>query len=229
MTWIIGLVAAVLIILRSTHDSNLFLNAHSLEIVLGGAIVVLFMMTPSSTLKQLLRVLIRASQDEPEYTAEEIREYLKNPRIPLKDTYGLISLARDLTELGCEHAELRQALIDRADNLLEKDQGAVGVLRNLGKYPPALGMLGTVIGMIHLFSGLGSSGGQSEIGSQLAVAMTATLYGLILSNLVLVPLADRLATIEDRRRHALEQTIRLLLSVFERKPFSVAERVVHAA
>jgi chemotaxis protein MotA len=99
----------------------------------------------------------------------------------------------------------------------------------LGKYPPALGMVGTVMGMIQLFSGLGANSGQNQIGLQLALAMTATFYGLLLSNFLLLPFADRLEVKEERRRANLERTVKVLVAIQKKQPTLISERILYAA
>jgi chemotaxis protein MotA len=73
---------------------------------------------------------------------------------------------------------------------LDRYEQAVSAIGNLAKYPPALGMIGTVFGIISIFNGLNSELGQRDLGVNLAFAMTATMYGLVMSNFVISPVAD---------------------------------------
>ena len=66
------------------------------------------------------------------------------------------------------------------------------MFKSLGKYPPATGLIGTVMGMIALLGSLGQEGAESKVGSSMSVAMAATLYGVILANLIILPVADNL-------------------------------------
>lgn len=63
---------------------------------------------------------------------------------------------------------------------------------NVADCAPAMGMLGTVIGLIMLFGNVSDA---ASIGRAMAVALLTTLYGLVLSNLVAGPIAQRLARI----------------------------------
>ena len=63
----------------------------------------------------------------------------------------------------------------------------------LGKFPPAMGLMGAVLGMIALLQTLGQPGSESNIGPAMAVALVATLYGIALANLVVLPIAENLA------------------------------------
>ena len=58
------------------------------------------------------------------------------------------------------------------------------------KYPPAFGLAGTVLGLIHLMRGISTGADAKETGVRMAIALVATFYGLLLSNLILSPLGE---------------------------------------
>jgi len=66
---------------------------------------------------------------------------------------------------------------------------AVAVYESLGGYAPTIGIIGAVLGLIQV---LGSLEDPSRLGDGIAVAFVATIYGVGLANLVLLPLAGRL-------------------------------------
>lgn len=68
--------------------------------------------------------------------------------------------------------------------------GHVDVLRTLAKYPPAFGMIGTVIGLVALLQGLATESGIEKIGPNMAVALITTLYGLLLANFIFLPMSE---------------------------------------
>ncbi len=65
--------------------------------------------------------------------------------------------------------------------------------RTLSKFPPAFGLMGTTLGMIALLQGLGEDGAADKIGPSMAIALITTLYGLAVSNFILIPIAENLA------------------------------------
>ena len=83
-----------------------------------------------------------------------------------------------------------------------------------------LGMMGTAMGMVQLFAGL-SSENKGNIGSDLALAMTATLYGLILANLFVSPLSDRLNNQKIRQQERLDLICRNLILINADEPLSI--------
>jgi chemotaxis protein MotA len=62
----------------------------------------------------------------------------------------------------------------------------------IGKFPPAMGLMGAVLGMIALLQTLGTPGAEDNIGPAMAIALVATLYGIALANLFILPVAENL-------------------------------------
>jgi chemotaxis protein MotA len=62
----------------------------------------------------------------------------------------------------------------------------------LGKFPPAMGLMGAVLGMIALLQTLGQPGAEDNVGPAMAIAMVATLYGIAFANLFILPIAENL-------------------------------------
>ena len=89
--------------------------------------------------------------------------------------------------------DLVEIMETRSDKILEKYMDNSNQLKSIGKFAPAFGMIGTTIGMIVLLANLGASeDAMKTIGPAMAVALITTLYGSILANLLLVPVAENL-------------------------------------
>ena len=71
-----------------------------------------------------------------------------------------------------------------------REREDVNVMKTLGTYSPAFGMIGTLIGLIFMLAGMGSGGG--DIGGAMAVALITTLYGAFFANFLFLPFADKL-------------------------------------
>jgi chemotaxis protein MotA len=229
MTFIIGLAAVVVLFLTQNLNLSLMLNSHSLELVVGGSVCVFFMLTPSNSMREVIRAMKSLWREERNSTVPELKQLLSNHSAVISDPYGMVNLARDLWELGTPADQYEELLFAHAESTLNRDATSITAVRNLSKYPPALGMVGTVMGMIQLFGGLGASAQQSQVGAQLALAMSATFYGLVLSNYVLMPIADRMETKREIRRANLEQIVRVLVSIKNNQPKFLAERMIDAA
>jgi chemotaxis protein MotA len=90
---------------------------------------------------------------------------------------------------------------------------------NVADCAPAMGMLGTVIGLILLFGNVSDA---ASIGRAMAVALLTTLYGLVLANLIAGPIAQRLARIAGEQIGWEEDAARRLFEIGRREYADVA-------
>ncbi|HVJ41313.1 MAG TPA: MotA/TolQ/ExbB proton channel family protein [Dongiaceae bacterium] len=68
-------------------------------------------------------------------------------------------------------------------------QRAVGMLRRAAEVAPAMGLIGTLVGLVQMLGNLNSP---ERIGPSMAVALLATFYGAVLANVIFLPLASKL-------------------------------------
>lgn len=71
----------------------------------------------------------------------------------------------------------------------ERDVEAVQFFESMGGYAPTIGIIGAVMGLIHVMRHLADP---SQLGPGIAVAFVATIYGVALANLFLLPIANKL-------------------------------------
>jgi chemotaxis protein MotA len=90
---------------------------------------------------------------------------------------------------------LRRDVVARA----QRHMRAASVLRRASELAPAMGLIGTLIGLVQM---LGNLDDPSTIGPSMAIALLTTFYGAVLANVVLVPLATKL-----ERNSALEELV----------------------
>lgn len=222
----IGLLAFVLIIIASAGEVKLsdYLNMHSFVIVLLGSAAVFAIGTPWPVMKAVIRnilELFKSRRTLPDVHSELMQ--LAANRASVKSSKDpLIQYAIDLWERGVD-ANTFQALISQYRDMLEtEDAESVSSLHNIAKYPPALGMMGTVMGMIALFANLGSSN-KAALGPSLAVAMTATFYGLLAANAFLNPVADRISVEAIHRKKYFSMVYEILNLINRREPANMIE------
>jgi chemotaxis protein MotA len=77
----------------------------------------------------------------------------------------------------------------------ERHTQGTGVFRAFGDVTPAMGMIGTLVGLVAMLSNMDDP---KSIGPAMAVALLTTLYGAILSNMVFFPIADKLSLRRDQ-------------------------------
>lgn len=72
---------------------------------------------------------------------------------------------------------------------VQRHAKSTSVLRKMAEFSPAMGLIGTLIGLVQM---LGNLSDPSTIGPAMAVALLTTFYGAVLANLVFLPLASKL-------------------------------------
>lgn len=100
-----------------------------------------------------------------------------------------LRLALTLVVDGASAPVVRQILDIENDARREAAEAPADVLEAAAGYAPTLGILGAVLGLIHVMQNLGEP---SKLGSGIAVAFVATVYGVGVANLLLLPLATKL-------------------------------------
>lgn len=190
----IGFLLTVLVVWMSMEKESwsLYLNHHAIVIVIGGTCTILLMSSPISALKSLWFATLDlfGRQQNVDQFIPEFNELMQNRSLSRKSRNELINYAAELWAKGIDPELFIVLISQRCDELSRTYLDAVQTLRNLAKYPPALGMTGTVMGLVSLFSVLGAD--QAALGPALALAMTATFFGLVVANCAVTPLADHM-------------------------------------
>jgi len=97
---------------------------------------------------------------------------------------------------GADAAKLRDTLDVQIVNFETNERQAARVWEAAGGYAPTLGILGAVMGLIHVMENLTEPG---KLGTGIAVAFVATIYGVGLANLVFLPIANKIKFTIARR------------------------------
>ena len=112
----------------------------------------------------------------------------------------------DGTDPDLIHETLRTEL----EYISERHGDGRKLFEAMGKYAPAFGMIGTLIGLVAMLANLDDP---SQIGGGMAVALLTTLYGAIMSNLIFLPIADKLKVKDAQEGLLKEIVIRGVMSI----------------
>src|SRR5215470_10772820 len=112
---------------------------------------------------------------------------IENEATSIKDpfTRSALELAID----GTEAKQLRAALEIEMAQREHESEGPAKVLEAAGGYSPTVGILGAVLGLIHVMENLSDP---SKLGAGIAVAFVATVYGVGTANLLFLPIGNKL-------------------------------------
>ncbi|GAB1048989.1 MAG: flagellar motor protein PomA [Shewanella algae] len=98
--------------------------------------------------------------------------------------------AVDMLVDGHDGDVVREALEKDIQLTEERHKAGISIFKALGDVAPAMGMIGTLIGLVAMLSNMDDP---KSIGPAMAVALLTTLYGAVIANMVAIPIADKLA------------------------------------
>lgn len=113
---------------------------------------------------------------------------------------------------GSEPEVIRKILEVEVDVKEHHDILAAKVYEGMGGYSPTIGIIGAVMGLIHVMNNLADP---SKLGPGIAVAFVATIYGVGLANLFFLPIASKLKTIIHQQTQYREMVIEGIISIAE--------------
>lgn len=113
---------------------------------------------------------------------------------------------------GCEPQVIRHVMDADLNTLETLNFQAAKVFDCMGGYSPTIGIIGAVMGLIHV---MGNLADPSLLGAGIATAFVATIYGVGLANLVFLPIANKLKNIALELSQARELIIEGIVSISE--------------
>jgi len=113
---------------------------------------------------------------------------------------------------GSEPEVIRSIMEVEIDTREQADLLAAKVWDGLGGYCPTIGIIGAVIGLIHVMQNLADP---AKLGSGVATAFVATIYGVGLANLVFIPVAGKLQALIAAQTHVRDMLVEGIVSIAE--------------
>ena len=113
---------------------------------------------------------------------------------------------------GVEPKVLRETMELEISNLEEEAEQPIKFWQAAGGYSPTIGILGAVLGLIHVMENLSDP---SKLGQGIAVAFVATIYGVGFANLIYLPAAGKLKLKAKARMVAKEIMLVGVISILE--------------
>lgn len=111
---------------------------------------------------------------------------------------------------GAEPSKLREAMEVEMNSYEEHYRMAAKVWESAGGYSPTIGILGAVMGLIHVMENLSDP---SKLGGGIAVAFVATIYGVGVANLFFLPIANKLKFIIGKEMIKREMVVEGLVAI----------------
>ncbi len=210
-------------VLEGGHTSSL-IQPTAAFIVLVGTFGAVFVSFPLGDIIRAFGVVGQAffpREENPEQTIVQIVEFANKAR-----KNGLITLEQDAQQVkdrfmgqglellvdGVEAEEVRDILIIELTNFEERFKSCAEVFESAGGYAPTIGIVGAVLGLIHVMNNLSDT---SKLGAGIAVAFVATIYGLLTANIVMIPLNTKIKKRMKEQLMQREIVIEGLLSIMK--------------
>lgn len=224
---IVGLVLgisllAVTVLISPGASFAAFFNAPSLMVVVGGAIAAVLICFPLKSFLALGMVLKNVFVNRPKDISELIEQLVSLAETARRD--GLLALEGRLEEIsdpfivlgiqmavdGTRAEVIEDIMRTEIDAVAARHQNGKKVLEQLGRFAPAFGMIGTLMGLIIM---LGQLDDPDNLGPGMAVALITTLYGAVASNMFCLPCAEKLAFISRHELLAMEIIVRGIMGI----------------
>ncbi|MAR92571.1 MAG: flagellar motor protein PomA [Pseudomonadota bacterium] len=220
---LIGLIGALVIVVMAMvtgGDVMIFVNVPSILIVVGGTV---FAVMAKYSLGQFLGAM--------KVMGKSFKFKLSSPEEIIVEVVELADVARKGGLLSLEGKEVSneflgkgiQLLVDGHDpevvkSILSKDvrEGQArhstgkAIFVNIGDTAPAMGMIGTLIGLVQMLSAMDDP---KAIGPAMAVALLTTLYGAMIANMFALPVADKVGIRAEEEARIQSMIIDALLAI----------------
>src|SRR3954465_12377998 len=222
----IGLVVAIagLFIGATMEGSNpmAILAPSAMSIVLGGTLGAVIVGTSFASITNIPKMYMKAfNPDLPDLNAK-VTELVGYAEAARRD--GLLALDEvtstiedPFTKKGLQlvvdgtDPDLVAAILDSENDAMRKRHAAgVQPFDKAGGYPPTMGIIGTVFGLIHVLANLDKP---ATLGPSISAAFVATLIGVASANVIYLPISARLKQLSQDELHARALIVEGILSI----------------
>ncbi len=225
-----GIVIGLVVALGAIIGGNIMEGGHlesligvpAFVIVIGGTVGAVIVQFPLATCKAALRAsfkLLKPPKREPHKLVDEI---VNMAQLARKE--GMLGLERVANEAshpllrkgvlmavdGCDSEVIRSTL----ETVIAQDEhhveNSAKVFEAAGGYCPTVGIIGAVLGLIHVMGNLSDI---DKVGAGIAAAFVATIYGVAAANLVFLPTAGRLKVRQAEETNQMELIVEGILAI----------------
>jgi chemotaxis protein MotA len=195
-TWVLIFWALI-----SGGSISYYINWPSIILVAGATCTVVFFCFPVGYIKKIFSLTRKAFFHQSPSIEKLIEDMVSYAEIARRD--GILSLENTTKDIddefivrgiqmavdGTDPELIEQIMTTELENLVDRHDSGRGIFETLGKYAPAFGMIGTLVGLVTMLANMESP---DSIGAGMAVALLTTLYGAIVANLVFLPIGEKL-------------------------------------
>ncbi len=196
---VLGAIGLLVMAMILAGDINMFIDTQSVIIVFGGSIFIVlsnYNMGQFFGMGKIIGKAFMFKLEKPEELIEKSVEMADAARkggfLALEEaeiSNSFMQKGVDMLVDGHDADVVRATLQKDIDLTTERHETGAKMLMALADVAPAMGMIGTLIGLVAMLSNMDDP---KSIGPAMAVALLTTLYGAFLANVIAIPLAKKL-------------------------------------
>jgi len=224
---IAGLIAGlttifVVLVMDGGSPAELFAHPSAILLIIGGSLGATILTSPLKTVIQLPKYFIQAFTTKSFDAKATIELFTKLADRARRE--GLLALEEDSKKIkdpflqkgimmvvdGVDSEQVSAILETNVEQMKARHKMGVGFFAAAGGYAPTFGIIGTVMGLISVLKQLDNP---SALGESIAAAFLATLWGLLTSNLIYLPLSGKLKAKSDEEARNRYMQIEGILAI----------------
>lgn len=235
--WIVGL-GSIGWVLNHGGALSFFINKHAIILVWGGTLGATLITYPWSILKRIPHAMLVFVFPGRRSSADSVMSRILNVSSRARRS-SMESLEADARESkdqflanglkmisdGLSPAIVRSNLEKEIHFIRLRHAEVTNVFRNMASYAPIFGLLGTLVGVVEVMMNLSDP---KTMGMHMAVAMTATFYGIFGANFLFLPIAGKLQSYSEEELFLKEVMIEGVLSIQRQEAPAILSRRLEA-
>jgi chemotaxis protein MotA len=223
---LVGLIVGIAAVLGgATLDGTpvqSLVNFPAFLIVILGTLGATSLSYPASTMIRLPSLVLQVFRSPSQERAGLIDTFVNLATQARRD--GLLSLEKETSAIadrflrrgvelvvdGADESVIQQVLDAEISSTEERHRVGYSVFDTMGGFSPTLGIMGAVLGLIHVLSKVDDP---TKLASGIAVAFVATLYGVGTANLIFFPMANKLRILSEEEGHLRRLIVHGILAI----------------
>ena len=196
----------VTMIMDGGSPAELFAHPSAIILIVGGSLGATVITSPLKTSMKLHKFLMKAFTTRKQDSNSTVELLTKLADKARRD--GLLALEEDSKKIqdkflqkgimmivdGVDHEQVEAILETSVEQMKARHKQGIGFFAAAGGFAPTFGIIGTVMGLISVLKQLDNP---SALGESIAAAFLATLWGLLTSNLIYLPISGKLKANSD--------------------------------
>jgi len=217
---------------------GMYFDHVALSIVVGCTFAVSIIILPWTQFKTILQSLLYLIKPTNYNYPQLVKECLhfignvdnKDPFLSQKDDqpHRVLREGKELIDLKFSVEDIEAILQERISQAMESKLEVAKAFHSLAKYPPAFGLIGTVFGLVDLMRAITNGLEPAQTGAKMAIALVATLYGLVVANIIVAPIAECInKQITDERKQT-DIALQTILLASQKENLLVSQEMLNS-